>query len=69
MSGIMTVGKMLILSDGQTFGGTDGEARVITYDEALVPVDIEYVDDIPESAIVRSVSINELLECWEKHNG
>jgi hypothetical protein len=69
MSGVMTVGRMLILSDGETFGGTDGEARVITYDEALVPVDIEYVDDIPESAIVCSVSINELLECWEKHNG
>ena len=65
----MTYGEAVVLSDGETYSGTGGEACVILYDENLCPVDINDARDIPKSAIVRHVTISELIECWEKVHG
>ena len=64
----MTFNEAVILSDGETFSGIDAEACVIVYDEGKCPVDINDARDIPNNAIVRRVSIRDLLECWEKFN-
>ena len=62
------VNEIVVLSDGETYSGIGGEACVIMYDENRCPMDIHDARDIPENAIVRMVSIAELIDCWEKSN-
>jgi hypothetical protein len=65
----MCVGEMIVLSDGETYSGTGGEACFIEYDENKCPIDIHDARDIPEEAIIRKISLSDLLDCWSKHNG
>lgn len=62
------INEIVVLSDGETYSGADDCACVIQYDEALAG-DWNDANEIPESAIIRRISIQELLDCWEKHNG
>ena len=61
------INEIVVLSDGETYSGIGG-AHVIMYDENRCPMDIWGARDIPENAIVRMVSIAELIDCWEKSN-